>query len=157
MKYNYNSELGAFVREDGLGKKFWITMVEAHRIMTLYELGVSPNQIGAKIQFKNPKTTVSSVSNFIKNVENGDIVLDNDVPLPVEDFDDINLEARITEIESRVSSLENKVTIILHSIENIKELECSVEHIQELLEKPCECECKEEESISDKVKAWLKS
>ena len=133
MRYNYNSELGAFVREDGLGKKFWITMVEAHRIMTLYELGVSPNQIGAKIQFKNPKTTVSTVSNFIKNVENGDIVLDNDVPLPVEDFDDISTEARITQLEH------------------------DVEYIKRLLEKPCECECKEEESISDKVKAWLRS
>lgn len=133
MRYNYDSELGAFVREDGLGKKFWITMVEAHRIMTLYELGVSPNQIGAKIQFKNPKTTVSTVSNFIKNVENGDIVLDTDVPLPVEDFDDISTEARITKLEH------------------------DVEYIKRLLEKPCECECKEEESISDKVKAWLRS
>lgn len=133
MKYNYNSELGAFVREDGLGKKFWITMVEAHRIMTLYELGVSPNQIGAKIQFKNPKTTVSTVNNLIKNVESGDIVLDTDVPLPVEDFDDVSIEARITKLEH------------------------DVEYIKRLLEKPCECECKEEESISDKVKAWLKS
>ena len=133
MRYNYNSELGAFVREDGLGKKFWITMVEAHRIMTLYELGVSPNQIGAKIQFKNPKTTVSTVNNLIKNVESGDIVLDTDVPLPVEDFDDVSIEARITKLEH------------------------DVEHIKRLLEKPCECECKEEESISDKVKAWLKS
>ena len=133
MKYNYDSELGAFVREDGLGKKFWITMVEAHRIMTLYELGVSPNQIGAKIQFKNPKTTVSTVNNLIKNVESGDIVLDTDVPLPVEDFDDVSIEARITKLEH------------------------DVEHIKRLLEKPCECECKEEESISDKVKAWLKS
>ena len=133
MKYNYNSELGAFVREDGLGKKFWITMVEAHRIMTLYELGVSPNQIGAKIQFKNPKTTVSTVNNLIKNVESGDIVLDTDVPLPVEDFDDVSIEARITKLEH------------------------DVEYIKRLLEKPCECECKEEESISDKVKAWLRS
>lgn len=133
MRYNYNSELGAFVREDGLGKKFWITMVEAHRIMTLYELGVSPNQIGAKIQFKNPKTTVSTVNNLIKNVESGDIVLDTDVPLPVEDFDDVSIEARITKLEH------------------------DVEYIKRLLEKPCECECKEEESISDKVKAWLKS
>ena len=133
MKYNYDSELGAFVREDGLGKKFWITMVEAHRIMTLYELGVSPNQIGAKIQFKNPKTTVSTVNNLIKNVESGDIVLDTDVPLPVEDFDDVSIEARITKLEH------------------------DVEYIKRLLEKPCECECKKEESIKDKVKAWLKS
>ena len=133
MKYNYNSELGAFVREDGLGKKFWITMVEAHRIMTLYELGVSPNQIGAKIQFKNPKTTVSTVNNLIKNVESGDIVLDTDVPLPVEDFDDVSIEARITKLEH------------------------DVEYIKRLLEKPCECDCKEEESIKDKVKAWLRS
>ena len=133
MRYNYDSELGAFVREDGLGKKFWITMVEAHRIMTLYELGVSPNQIGAKIQFKNPKTTVSTVNNLIKNVESGDIVLDTDVPLPVEDFDDVSIEARITKLEH------------------------DVEYIKRLLEKPCECECKEEESIKDKVKAWLRS
>lgn len=133
MRYNYDSNIGAFVREDGLGKKFWITMVEAHRIMTLYELGVSPNQIGAKIQFKNPKTTVSTVNNLIKNVESGDIVLDTDVPLPVEDFDDVSIEARITKLEH------------------------DVEYIKRLLEKPCECECKEEESISDKVKAWLRS
>lgn len=133
MRYNYDSELGAFVREDGLGKKFWITMVEAHRIMTLYELDVSPNQIVARIQFKNPKTTVSTVNNLIKNVESGDIVLDTDVPLPVEDFDDVSIEARITKLEH------------------------DVEYIKRLLEKPCECECKEEESISDKVKAWLKS
>ena len=145
MRYNYDSELGAFVREDGLGKKFWITMVEAHRIMTLYELDVSPNQIVARIQFKNPKTTVSTVNNFIKNVENGDIVVDMDVPLPVEDFDDINLEVRITEIESRVKSLENKVDDIFA--------------VLQLYENnwKCECECKGEESISDKVKAWLKS
>ena len=145
MKYNYDSELGAFVREDGLGKKFWITMVEAHRIMTLYELDVSPNQIVARIQFKNPKTTVSTVNNFIKNVENGDIVLDNDVPLPVEDFDDINLEVRITEIDSRVKSLEKKVDnifAVLQSYEN---------------DWKCECECGEELSIKDKVKAWLRS
>ena len=145
MKYNYDSELGAFVREDGLGKKFWITMVEAHRIMTLYELGNNPAQIGAKIQFKNPKTTVSTVNNFIKNVENGDIVLDYDVPLPVEDFDDINTEVLISEIDSRVRILEEKVDrifTILQSYEN---------------DWKCECGCKEEESISDKVKAWLKS
>ena len=133
MRYNYNSELSAFVREDGLGKKFWITMVEAHRIMTLYELGNSSNQIGAKIQFKSPKTTVSTIINFINNVENGNIVLDADVPLPVEDFDDISLEARITKLEH------------------------DIEYIKGLLEKPCECECKDEESISDKVKAWLRS
>ena len=133
MRYNYNSELGAFVREDGLGKKFWITMVEAHRIMTLYELGNSPNQIGAKIQFKNQKTTVSTIINFINNVENGNIVLDTDVPLPVDEFEDISVEARITKLEH------------------------DVEYIKGLLEKPCECECKDEESISDKVKAWLRS
>ena len=133
MRYNYNSELGAFVREDGAGKKFWITMVEAHRIMTLYELGVSPNQIGAKIQFKNPKTTVSTVSNFIRNVENGNIVLDTDVPLPVDEFEDISVEARITKLED------------------------DVEQIKKLLGQVCKCECKSEESIKDKVKAWLRS
>lgn len=133
MRYNYNSSIGAFVREDGAGKKFWITMVEAHRIMTLYELGNSPNQIGVKVQFKSPKTTVSTIINFINNVENGNIVLDTDVPLPVDEFEDISVEARITKLEH------------------------DVEYIKRLLEKPCECECKEEESIKDKVKAWLRS
>lgn len=155
MKYNYNSELGAFVREDNLGKKFWITMVEAHRIMTLYELGNSPYQIGAKIQFRNSKTTVSTINNFINNVENGNIVLDTDVPLPVEDFDDVSTEARITEIESRISSLENKVTIILHSIENIKELEHDVEQIKRVLNAPCECSIEEDNNIFNRVKSWI--
>ena len=133
MKYNYNSDLGAFEREDGLGKKLWINMVEAHRIMTLYKLGNNPAQIGAKIQFNNSKTTVSTINNFINNVENGDIVLDVDVPLPVDEFENVSIEARITQLEH------------------------DVEHIKRLLEKPCECECSDEFSIKDKVKTWLRS
>ena len=133
MRYNYNSNIGAFVREDGLGKKLWINMVEAQRIMTLYELGNSPNQIGAKIQFKSPKTTVSTINNFINNVENGDIVLDSNVPMPVEDFNDISIEARITKLEQ------------------------DIEEIKEFLESPCKCECHEDVSIKDKVKLWLRS
>lgn len=135
MKYNYNSNLGAFVREDGLGKKFWITMVEAQRIMTLYELGNNPAQIGAKIQFKSSKTTISSINTFINNVENGNIVLTTDVPVSVDEFEDISMEARITKLEH------------------------DIEYIKNLLEKPCECECEcgEELSIKDKVKEWLRS
>ena len=107
MKYDYDIELEAFVREDGLGKKIWINAMEGQRIMTLYELGNSIAEIRNKIIFNNKKVYESTIVNFIKNVEEGNIVIPTDVPAPLETS--LTVEERIQSLEDRVSELESIV------------------------------------------------
>ena len=84
MNYKYDVEQECFVREDGLGKKFWINVTEAQRIMTLYDLGNSVSEIRNKIQF-NGEVYESTIRNFIRNVQEGKIEIPTDVtyvPVP---------------------------------------------------------------------------
>ena len=69
MNYEYDINQECFIREDGLGKKFFINSTEAHRIMNMYNLGNSIGEIRNKISFRNPsKVTESTIKNFINNV-----------------------------------------------------------------------------------------
>lgn len=99
MKYEYNADIEAFERSDKKGNKLWFNMYEAQRIMTLYQLGYTPNKIATKMEFKSNKVAMSSVKTFIDNVNNGNIVIDNDAPAPVEYVNDMSLEARVTKLE----------------------------------------------------------
>lgn len=130
MKYNYDKELEAFVREDGLGKKIWINAMEGQRIMTLYELGNSVPEIRNKITFNSRKVYESSIVNFIKNVEEGNIVIPTDVPAP--------LETSLT-IEERISRLEDDLA----------------EFKLKFSEKTCECEPKDHESFTEKLRGKI--
>ena len=38
MRYEYDEKQECFIREDGLGKKFFINSTEAHRIINMYNL-----------------------------------------------------------------------------------------------------------------------
>ena len=140
MKYNYDVDKECFVREDGLGKKIWINSSEAHRIMTMYSLGNSIGEIRNKIQFVNSrKVTESTIKNFILNVNQGNITLDEDYPAPVKLVEELTVSDRVEALENRVSELENKFAEI---------------------KSDCFCtafadETRNESSIS-KVKSWLK-
>ena len=80
---------------------------EAHRIMTMYNLGNSIGEIRNKIKFSNPrKVTESTIKNFIVNVENGNIELSDDMPVPINDVMEITLDERVLSLEQRVSVLE---------------------------------------------------
>lgn len=107
MKYVYNTDKECFEREDGLGKKFWINSSEAHRIMTMYSLGNSIGEIRNKIRFVNARrVTESTIVNFIKNVNDGNIELDKDYPAPVKMVESLTDSDRINNLEERVSKLE---------------------------------------------------
>ena len=111
MKYNYNTDLECFVREDGLGKKIWINSSEAHRIMTMYSLGNSIGEIRNKIEFVNSrKVTESTVKNFISNVNMGNIILDENYPAPVKLVEEMTDNDRICKLEERVTNLEDKIS-----------------------------------------------
>ena len=108
MRYEYDADQECFVREDGLGKKFYINSIEAHRIMTMYDLGNSIGEIRNKIKFSNPrKVTESTIKNFIVNVEKRNIELNDDMPVPIEDVMEITLDERVLSLEQRVSVLED--------------------------------------------------
>ena len=132
MKYNYDVEHECFVREDGLGKKFYINITEAHRIMTMTSLGNSISEIRNKIKFANPrKVSESTIVNFIKNVNEGNIVLSDDYPAPVLDVLDMTTEERVIKLEERISALEEKIENNNVMSENDKK------------------------SFKDKVKSWI--
>lgn len=103
MKYNYNSDLECFEREDKLGKKLWVNNVEAQRIVTLYQLGNSVPMIRNKITFHSRKVTESTIENFLKNYHNGDIVLPDIDYVPVNE--DLTIEQRISNLENEVEEL----------------------------------------------------
>lgn len=97
MKYHYDKDLEAYVREDGLGKKLWINSVESQRIMTLYNLGNSISEIRNKITFNSKKVSESTIQNFINNVEKGDITIPTDAPVPVNES--LTIEERMNRLE----------------------------------------------------------
>ena len=106
MKYDYNSKLECFVREDGLGKKIWINSSEAQRIVTMRNLGYSIGGICAKINFNSGKVQESTIVSFLKNVEEGNIIVDGDYPAPKNVIEDLTVSDRIVSLEERVTELE---------------------------------------------------
>ena len=108
MRYDYDADIEAFVRSDKKGNKLWFNMYEAQRIMTLYQLGYTPNKIATKMEFKSNKVAMSSVKTFIDNVNNGNIVIDNDAPAPVEYVNDMSLEARVSKLEQDFDEFRKK-------------------------------------------------
>lgn len=106
MKYEYNSSLECFEREDKLGKKFYINSNEAQRIVTMRELGYSIGRICAKIQFNSDKVYESTVANFLKNVDEGNIIVNGDYPAPKGVIKELTVSDRLVSLEERVAELE---------------------------------------------------
>lgn len=92
------------------------------------DLGNSIGMICAKIQFHSNKVSESTVINFLRNVDEGNIIVDGDYPAPKEVLEDLTVSDRISNLEERVSVLEGYMT-------------------------PCECE--HNISFKDKVKSWF--
>ena len=109
MKYEYNSSLECFEREDKLGKKFYINSNEAQRIVTMRELGYSIGRICAKIQFNSDKVYESTVANFLKNVDEGNIIVNGDYPAPKGVIKELTVSDRIISLEERVTALEEQL------------------------------------------------
>ena len=109
MKYNYDSDKECFVREDGLGKKFYINSSEALRIMSLHELGNTVPEIRNKMTFHSKKVSESSINNFINNVKQGNIVVDGDYPVPT--VEDLTIEQRISRLEDELDEFKVKYLI----------------------------------------------
>ena len=109
MKYEYNADLECFVREDGLGKKIWINSSEAQRILTMRDLGYSIPKICNRIQFNSGKVYESSIKNFLKNVDNGNLIVSEDYPAPKNQLIELTLEERISRLEDEWSEFKERI------------------------------------------------
>lgn len=138
MRYDYDVETETFIRIDGRGRPLKFNITEAKRIESLRNLGFSVQKIYDKMDFVND-VTVTNLRTFIKNMENGELSTEGDYPAPTPVFKDLDLEARVSTLEEKLSNIENIISEI---------------------KSDCFCTCfagepSEEKSIADKVKSWL--
>lgn len=143
MMYKYNSDLECFERfdEDGKprGRKLWVNITEARRIVTLHELGNSIGLIQSKMTFASNRASGHTVETIINLHKNGEIELDGDFPAPSKDFESLSVDGRIDALEDRIKNLEDRFSE---------------------LKSDCFCsafagESKKENGLFDKVKSWI--
>ena len=113
-KYKYNSELECFERfnkkGNPTGKKLWVNIVEARKIITLYNLGNTVGLIQSKMQFSSNKASGKTVETIVRLYENDDIELEGDFPAPSKDFEALEVDSKIDNLEIRVENLENIIS-----------------------------------------------
>ena len=126
VKYEYDPIAEGFRRTDNRGRILEINIAEARRIETLMNLGWSVDSIYEKIHF-NGNVTRTTCRSFIRNLKEGNITLEGDFPAPKELMENLDLEARVSKLESEIELLKQQ-----HS----------------------NCEC-EESGFKGKVKSWI--
>ena len=108
VKYEYNVEQEVFRRVDNRGVPLKVNIVEARRIKSMMDLGLKATTIIQKIDFVN-KISITNLKTIMNNIENGNINLDGDYPIPTRNLEDINYDIRISNLEERVEKLEVKL------------------------------------------------
>lgn len=110
MNWIYNSKLGCFERSDKVGKKLWVTMTEAQRIITLRDLGNSIGEIQAKMSFVSSKASSYSVKTILERYDNGELIIDMDVPVTEVEWNDLSYDSKINDLELRIKHLEDIIS-----------------------------------------------
>lgn len=110
MNWIYNSKLGCFERSDKVGKKLWVTMTEAQRIITLRDLGNSMGEIQAKMSFVSSKASSYSVKTILERYDNGELIIDMDVPVTDVEWNDLSYDSKINDLELRIKHLEDIIS-----------------------------------------------
>lgn len=127
VKYEYRPELEVFKRVDNRGYPLKFNIVEGRRIQQMLDMGLKIPTIYNKIDFVND-VSITNLRTFVDNLNKGNIDLDGDYPVPVHQIAEIGLDERVSQLEKEFEELKKK------------------------MENP-----NARETISDKVKLWLKS
>lgn len=118
VEYVYNVELEMFRRVDNRGPSLPFNITEARRIESMMNLGIKAPSILKKIDFVN-EVSMTNLRTFMNNLESGNIVgLDNDYPVPTGQFVEIDNEARLKNLEDRVTRLESRTCSCNENKEN---------------------------------------
>lgn len=108
VKYEYNPDLEVFRRTDNRGVSLKVNIIEARRIKSMMDLGIKAPTIMKKIDFVN-KISMTSLRTIMSNIESGNLELDGDYPAPTESLLDLTNEEKITALEKRVNTLEDRM------------------------------------------------
>lgn len=134
-KYNYVPELEMFRRVDNRGPSLKVNIVEARRIKSLMDLGIKAPTIMKKIDFTN-NISMTNLRTIMNNIEDGNIDMDGDYPAPVGTMKEMDIEARISELEKDIAEFKRRMN------GNATQ---------------CDCECgNDKKGLWDKVKGWMK-
>ena len=98
MKLIWNEEEECFKNEDNKGKRYWLLKHEAEQIIQSHALGYTAQEIYDQIGFESNKIKVSTVRNFIKRFDKGEVVFETKGETLQED---------VTELCNRVRLLED--------------------------------------------------
>ena len=111
VKYEYNVEQEVFRRADNRGVPLRVNIVEARRIKSMMDLGLKANTIIQKIDFVN-RISITTLRTIMNNIEKGNINLEGDYPIPTNSLADIDYDIRISNLERRVESLEDRLVTV---------------------------------------------
>ena len=131
-EYYYDADNEVFKRMDNRGNYLAINISEALRIIGLIDLGYSNHSIKNKVVISNPNCRSTTIDSFIKNYKNGNINIPENAPAPTQLFESITNEDRISSLEKRVEKMEEMINNNIVISKN------------------------GENSLTDKVKSWMK-
>lgn len=108
VEYKYNEEIEMFRRVDNRGPSLKVNIVEARRIKSMMDLGIKAPTIMKKIDFVN-NISMTNLRTIMSNIQNGNIDLDGDYPIPSGQIKDMDIEIRINQLEKDLNEFKRKV------------------------------------------------
>lgn len=117
VEYEYRPDLEVFRRVDNRGPSLKVNIIEMRRIKSMMDLGIKAPTIMKKIDFVNP-ISITTLRTIMSNIEDGNIKMDGDYPAPSLIVHDMDLEARVTQLERKMDKL-------VQDSSKISECECN--------------------------------
>ena len=112
VKYVYHPDIEMFRRVDNRGPSLKVNIMEARRIKSMMDLGMKAPTILTKIDFVNP-VSMTNLRTIMNNIEDGNLELEGDYPVPTEQLRDMDLEIRVTRLEEDFEKLKKNNNVIL--------------------------------------------
>ena len=104
VKYVYHPDIEMFRRVDNRGPSLKVNIMKARRIKSMMDLGMKAPTILTKIDFVNP-VSMTNLRTIMNNIEDGNLELEGDYPVPTEQLRDMDLEIRVTRLEEDFEKL----------------------------------------------------
>lgn len=98
MKLIWNEEEDCFKNENNKGRRYWLTKHEAEQVIQAHALGYTNSEIYDDISFLSSKVKVSTISNFLKRFDAGDVMFERKGE---------TIQEEVTELHNRVRLLED--------------------------------------------------
>lgn len=98
MKLIWNEDEECFKNENNKGKRYWLLKHEAEQVIQAHALGYTAQEIFDSNSFQSGKVGVTTIRNFLKRFDKGDVVFERKGETLQED---------VTELCNRVRLLED--------------------------------------------------